>query len=259
MKEQTPTICLVANFKYLYKNFPRIFYEIRTKGCFKGEILIITNFISPTFFIKQIKKKNNVSILRFKKIKFEKAARKSFKELNVKPNRYLTKQFQWNKLYLFHPKIKNWKYIFYLDINMTIHSDISSLLSIYPNNELLAREDGYPDFNWSLASQFDNTHIKYNDLKNNFNLDVKNYFQTGLMYFDTSIISSKTLEDILSLVNQYPLSITNEQGILNLYFLFIKNQYKSLVERVGGKLTYYYWMVDNEEVMITKAKRTKFK
>ena len=33
-------ICLVANFKYLYKNFPRIYMQLRNIGKYKGEILV---------------------------------------------------------------------------------------------------------------------------------------------------------------------------------------------------------------------------
>ena len=35
-------ICLVANFKYLYKNFPRIYVQLRNIGKYNGEILRLT-------------------------------------------------------------------------------------------------------------------------------------------------------------------------------------------------------------------------
>ena len=44
------------------------------------------------------------------------------------------------------------------------------------------------------------------------------------MYFDTNIIDDSTFEKIISIVEKYPISITNEQGILNLYFLFINKK-----------------------------------
>ena len=33
------------------------------------------------------------------------------------------------------------------------------------------------------------------------------------MYFDTSIIKNNTKEEILDLIDKFPISITNEQGI----------------------------------------------
>ena len=41
---------------------------------------------------------------------------------------------------------------------MSIHHDINNLLRETPNNNLLARADGYPTYKWKLKSQFDNLH-----------------------------------------------------------------------------------------------------
>ena len=42
-------VCFVADFKYLYKNFERVYSELREIGNYQGEILVITNFLAPTF------------------------------------------------------------------------------------------------------------------------------------------------------------------------------------------------------------------
>jgi len=259
MKTKSDTVVsFVGNFKYLYKNFSRIYSELTTNGNYKGDILIITSLFAPTLLIKELRRKN-IHILRFKKIKFNKNAEHSLSNLNKKPNRHTTKNFQWHKLYLFHKKIKKWKYIFYLDINMTIHDDINELLNIKPTNKLLAREDGYPEFKWKLKSQFDSSQTLFRKLSKNYNLENNKYFQTGLMFFDTSIICSNTFHEIVSLVNKYPISVTNEQGILNLYFIDEKNIYESLVYELNGKITYFYWKLANKKVMITKAKSEQLK
>lgn len=259
MKTESKTvICFVGNFKYLYKNFSRIFNELTINGNYKGDILIITSLFAPTILIKETRGKN-VHILRFKKIKFNKKAEYLLSNLSKKPNRHVTKNFQWHKLYLFHEKLKKWKYVFYLDINMTIHHDINELLNIKPSNKLLAREDGYPEFKWKLKNQFDSNQALYKKLSKNYNLENQKYFQTGLMFFDTSIIKSQTLDEIISLVNKYPISVTNEQGILNLYFMYEKNIYENLIHELGGKITYFYWKLLNKEVMITKANTVQLK
>ena len=246
-------ICLVANFKYLYKHFPRIYQQLRTKGNYSGEIVVITNMICPSIFIKFLRRKNNVTILRFRKIIFNKEAEEALSSLSAVPNRHLTKNFQWQKLYLFHNKIKKWKYIFYMDINMNIHHDINPILSIKPNKKLFARADGFPDYKWKLKTQFDKNHSKYNDLYKKYNLEITNYFQTGVIFFDTSIVKNNTLSEIKLLVQKFPISITNEQGILNLYFIFEKNQYEQLIDFLNGQLSYFYWKKSDQEVIITKA------
>ena len=246
-------VCFVADFKYLYKNFKRINNELRTKGNYKGEVLIITSIFAPTFLIKEIRKYKNVQVIRFRKIKFSKSTEYSLKNLNISENRHINKNFQWNKLYLFNKKIKNWKYIFYFDINMNIHNDINPILNMRPKNKIFARADGFPNYSWKLSSQFDISQESYSKLSKIYDLERTDYFQTGLMYFDTKIIDDSTFEKIISIVEKYPISITNEQGILNLYFLFINKKYAELEPYIDGKLSYFYWMLDGSEPIITKS------
>jgi len=252
-------VCVVANFKYLYKNFPRIYTQLRTNGKYSGEILVITNILCPTFLIKYLKKNNKVSVLRFKKIVFDSKAEQSLSNLSIGSNRHINKNFQWYKLHLFSKKIKQWKYIFYLDINMHIHDDIKPILDIKPKNKIYARSDGYPTYNWQLSSQFDINHPKFQKLSESFNLKITTYFQTGVMYFDTGIIEQNTYSELIALVNKYPFSITNEQGILNLYFIFIKNNFEELAHEVENKITYFYWLIENKDVIISKALTTQRK
>ena len=65
--------------------------------------------------------------------------------------------------------------------------------------------------------------------------------------------------NIMNLIKKYPFSTTNEQGILNLYFIFIKKQYKELIETIDDKISYFYWKLSDKEVIITKALTTKNK
>ena len=90
-------------------------------------------------------------------------------------------------------------------------------------------------------------------------MEINNYFQTGVMYFDTRIINEQTFKEIIELVTNYPITITNEQGILNLYFIFVKNNYRQLIEKVNEKISYFYWIIEDQEVIITKATTTQNK
>jgi hypothetical protein len=259
VNKSTPVVCFVANFKYLYKHFPRIYQQLRVNGNYENQILIITTLLSPTFLIKYINKKNKIKILRFKKIKFDSLTETSLNNLNVSVNRHKTKNFQWHKLYLFHPKLKKYPYIFYMDINMNIHHDINALLKELPANKLLARADGYPTYQWKLKSQFDTLHPGFGTLAEDLDLEITDYFQTGILYYDTQIVEANTLEEIMSLVKKYPFSKTNEQGILNLYFIFINKMYTELVEVIEDKISYFYWKLSDKEVIITKALTTQNK
>ena len=92
-----------------------------------------------------------------------------------------------------------------------------------------------------------------------FNLKANNYFQTGLMYFDTSIIYKDMIDDILKIAKEFPISITNEQGILNLYFQNRHGVYKELPEYLGDDIIYYYWIIKNKSILITKQLVEQYK
>lgn len=254
-------VCFVGDYQYLRKHYKNISNELKLVANYHGDILLITSFLTPTFLIKSIRREKKLTIFRFRKIKFSKYTSKIMSSLynHNQPNRFLTKRFQWHKLHLFDLKIKKWKYIFYLDLNMHFHHEIKELLSLKPSNILYARADAYPSYDRNLISQFDETNDLFNDLQAEFKLDSVEYFQTGLLYFDTEIIENDTKNNLVELAERYPISITNEQGIMNLYFSNIKNQYKELPKKIGNKITYFYWMLESKEIIITKQLRTKYK
>ena len=254
-------ICFVADFNYLFKYFDNIHQELKNNGKYNGEIVILTSLFSPTFLIKSIRKNRKISVLRYKKIKFSKNTKSEYLNLNTngQPNRFKYKNFQWQKLHLFDKRIKNWDYIFYMDINMHVHFDINKILEIRPHNQLFARADGYPDYQNKLSSQFDDQHPLYTSLKKIYNLESLDYFQTGILYFDTSIIDESTKKDLINLAETFPLSTTNEQGIMNLYFKDTKNLYSELVKKIDSYTSYFYWLVENEKIIITKQLKTKYK
>lgn len=254
-------ICVVGNFSYLYKYFKNFKEELKENGKYDGEILVLTDLWSPVFLLRSIRNDKKVKVLKFQKIKFSKKTNDSLYSLDTKgqPNRHKTKQFQWHKVNLFDTKLKRWDYIFYMDINMHIHYDINQILTLLPNNKLFARADSYPEYKNQLTTQFDTTKNKFLELKNKYDLNINNYFQTGLLFYDTSIIEDTTKENLISLVNEFPISTTNEQGIMNLYFIFTKNQYEELPKEIGDYLIYYYWLVSDKKIIITKQLREQYK
>lgn len=260
MKTNT-SIAVVVNFKYAWRHLHNFIYEIRHIGKYYGDIVIVTGKFTPLFFLKILRNDSKIKIFRFSKIVLSNNAKKKLTEtkFNDQPNRFQTKKFQWHKLHLFDESLKAWNFIFYLDVNMKIHHDINPLLELRKNNKLLARADSYPEYKKSLSSQFDKTIKGFEDLNNNFDLNVTDYFQTGLMFYDTSIITNNTKNEIINLVEKYPLSVTNEQGIMNIYFMFIKKCYLEFPEKIDEKITYFYWMIKDKEIVITKQGVEKYK
>lgn len=254
-------VVVVADFKYLRKYLKKFLFDLREVGEYNGTLIILTSIFTPTFIFFLNKNKDNVIVKRFKKIKFHKNIEKLLNSLNTngQPNRNKAKKFQWHKIHLFDEYFKKWNYVFFLDINMKIHYPINPILKNTPSGQLFARSDSYPDFKNKLSSQFDNESKFFLELDKKFDLNTTNYFQTGILFFDTNIIDLHTKKDLVDLTIRYPASITNEQGIFNIYFIFIKNCYKELPLIIDDFTTYFYWIVENKKVIITKQNRVKYK
>jgi len=215
--------------------------QLITNGKYNGDICLVIgddlsgnkNLLNNEFILS-----NNIIIKHFPNIYFP----NKFVEINNKissgDGRNKTKKFQWHKLHLFNIFFKQWDYIFYLDCGMNIFSDISPIINTNSENTLLAHSDAYPKYEWKLHNQFDkNSKDYFTKLNTKYNLDV-DYFQTGIMLYDTNIIEEDTFDNLLNLSIEYPISITNEQGIVALYFTNIKPLWKQIKTR--NENTYFY-------------------
>ena len=137
IKEESIAVCVVGNYKFLRRHLNKFIAQVREKGCYEGDIVVLTSKYTLSIFLK-IKNKTNLQFLRFKKINFDKITNNILKTIdtNGQPNRHINKRFQWHKIHLFDTKFKEWKYIFYIDINMSIHKDINPILNTKPEGKI---------------------------------------------------------------------------------------------------------------------------
>ena len=63
-------VCVVADFKYLYRYFYGFKKNLQLNGNYFGDILIITSLLSPTFLLPSTYG-SEVKVLRKKKIKLK--------------------------------------------------------------------------------------------------------------------------------------------------------------------------------------------
>jgi len=239
MNNSKNCVVFVCNKTYFTK-FLNTCHQLITYGKYKGDIcLVIGDELKNDVLLNhQLIKSCNIIIKYFPNISFPEEFLNINNNINNHiDNRHLTKKFQWHKLYLFSTFFKRWDYIFYIDCGVTIFSDISPILNEATENTLLAHSDSYPVFVWDLARQFDKTHSLFQNLNNKYKLDI-DYFQTTIMLYDTKIIENDTLENIWKLTLEYPISLTNEQAIMALYFTNIKPLFKQI--KIKNEDTYFY-------------------
>lgn len=230
-------VVFVCN-KVYFDKFLNTCNQLITNGNYNGNICLVIgdDLLNDTLLNCDIINNNNIIIKYFPDIQFS----NDFSIINNNINtdgRNITKKFQWHKLHLFNTFFKQWNYIFYLDCGMTIFSDITPILNEVTENTLLAHSDAYPTYKWKLYTQFDNRAEIYKKLYNTYKLNI-DYFQTTIMLYDTNIIKNDTYNNLLQLTFEYPISKTNEQGIIALYFTNIEPLFKQI--KLGDDNTYYY-------------------
>jgi hypothetical protein len=122
---------------------------------------------------------------------------------------------------------------------MTIIDDVNIFFTIDCTNKLLAHSDAYPSYVWKLYTQFDLTSVPSlsESLSNSYNLNC-DYFQTGILYFDSSLIKETTCNDLIELSNKYFNCITNDQGIMNLYFNCSLKLWSQIPVKIDNKFLY---------------------
>jgi hypothetical protein len=233
-------ICLVFLCDKAYFNkFIYTCNQLIDNGKYKGNIcLVVGDDLHDNELLNcDIIKNNNIIVKYFPNISFSNDFIDIQRKMN-RPSHWFQKLFQFHKLHLFNTFFKQWDYIFYLDCGINIFSDISPIINEITENTLLAHSDAYPTYEWKLHNQFDKNSIEYfSKLAAKYDLNI-DYFQTTIMLYDTKIIEENTYTELLKLLIEYPISITNDQGLIALYFTNIKPYFKQI--KTNDETSYFY-------------------
>jgi hypothetical protein len=178
----------------------------------------------------------NVVIKHFPDIKFSEEFMNKFYTIN-RDGLWRNKFFQYHKLNLFHEWFKQWEYIFYIDSGAVIYSSIYPIINSKKEKKFLAHSDTYHTYEWRLFNQFDTGDDSFHKIKENYNFNV-DYPQTTIMLYDTDIITNNTFNDLINLCEEVKCSITNDQGILALFFTNINNCWEQI--RLEDDNFWYY-------------------
>ena len=130
---------------------------------------------------------------------------------------WMRKLFQFHKYHVFDTYFRKWSRILYLDCGITILGPIAPILEAFVPGKIAAHSDAYPTYEWKLSDQFGKVEPHYTLLSELYDLSC-DYFQTTIMYFDTALITDGLSRYLYYLTCMFPISITNDQGIIALHF-----------------------------------------
>ena len=235
----TRDVCAVFLCDKAYFNkFLHTCSQLITNGKYTGQICLVVgdDLNNDTMLHHPLIVQNNIMIKYFPNLQF--TPEFLYIQQNIdRESHWYRKIFQYHKLHLFNTFFKQWNYIFYLDCGLTIFDDINPIINERTPNKLLAHSDAFPKYEWKLHNQFDKNSKYFSSLSDKYNLNI-DYCQTTIMLYDTSIIEEDTFNNLYNLMNEYPISITNDQGLVALYFTNIKPHFEQL--RIKNDDTYFY-------------------
>lgn len=233
-------IILISNANFLEKTKNTI-KQIRQIGRYTDDIVILVgeDLKNLSGFDDKVIVKYFPEIDRTKEIEL-------FKKMPISDGREVHKVFQFHKIHCFDVYFKQWDKCLYMDAGMQIFKELDKILNLECDNKVLAHSDAYPTYEWTLKVQFNSNIFPelYKELENNYNLDV-DYFQSGVMLYDTKIISESIKDKLLTLANKYINSKTNEQAIMNLLFNCELKIWSPLPLKDDETYYYDYWERNN--------------
>ena len=243
-KKISKAVVFVANLPY-FGNFITSLIQLHDVGNYQGPVILIAadDLYDTEHLNNPNIKKYNVKVINFKNI--EKVLCDETKNKLVE---YYTaggkKNFNWcfgcfNKFYLFNTYFKQFKYILYLDTGVKIYRPIWDMFSLIRKNKILAHHDDFPKYHWALSDKFRNIEPYISNLSKEFDTATKQYFQTTIMLYDTSIIQEDTIDNIIKLVDKYPMSENGDQEYISLYFHQVMKQMEQI--DIKKNENYYYY------------------
>ena len=233
-------MALVSNRAYLKKALTTIF-EIRVFGKFLGDVVLIVGDDlkhAVPFLGKSVL---GITPLHFADFELDRHVSLITGGAGLSGIE-IPKIFQYHKFYCFHEDLRKWDRVLYVDAGMRVLRSIRPMMELDTSGAITAHSDAFPEFVWTLRDQFNFEDFpgKRAELEHLVSLD-SDYFQTGVMHFDTAVSDASTVGELLELLGRFPNARTNDQAIINIWALS-RGLWKRLpTSPVGGKMLYDFW------------------
>lgn len=230
-------LLLIADDAYATRAFDTIM-EARTRGQWKDDVVLMT---TPGVMERETCRSMMYNVKMIPQYKIQPSGWIDLPEECEFRAYALSRPNLYAKFGMMSTALKKWERVFYMDAGMRIFGSLSRLTAVAETPGFLyAHSDAYPSFIWKLKGQFDLNLIDKISQKvflETFDTD-RDYFQSTIMLFSTSIIEDSTLGELTDLLCRWPISRRGDQGIFNLYFNCMKGIWKPLPVRDNAGFLY---------------------
>jgi len=232
---------------YYFNKAKRTIIDLRSKGNWKGDIVVISiNFDLNENF----KDFYNIIEVKFPTIDkselLEKIGKNGFSNSD---KRELYKLNQWEKLHVFDDYFKNWERVIFLDAGLRVFDDVKYLLEINCNNKIFAPKDGkhYIDQEFYHQLSYDKPEL-ITSLVNELDESIlkSNYMLNCIWMYDTNILNICNKNQLIEAMNKYPFCKTNEMGIMNILFHFKYKLWEQFPVKASNNKFLFDWCELNQ-------------
>ena len=131
-----------------------------------------------------------------------------------------------------------WNRVLWMDAKSNIHLPISEVFFdlIDAKDKIMANPDAWPAFlgEWTYGKLFLRkcNEPLHNELGKKIDLKSSDYYQSGLLLFDTAILTENTLHELLHAYHEYGGISSGDQMIFSYYWRWMRNLIEPLPYRV---------------------------
>jgi len=215
-------IVTLCDEPYLHKAIQTI-KDIRGVGQWTGDLVLITvGFTLP----EDIRKMFSITTTSFLPINTDSLLAHFRANPFIEPTcdgREFKKCTQWEKLHVFDSYFCQWERILFVDAGLRLLDGVDNFLSLEWRGRFLAQDDTWNNSSKTFRCQLEipknEEYLQVLDSNYGNILDQK-YFLNCMFIFDTSLLTNTSKEEMVMIMNTFPIWRTNEMGVMNIFFTF---------------------------------------
>jgi hypothetical protein len=218
--EMSTVFVTLCDEPYFHKAMQTI-KDIRGVGEWTGDLVLIT----VGFSIPEEAKKFSVIPVSFPGIPTESLLahfRANPFSVPTCDGREFKKCTQWEKLHVFDSFFCKWERVVFMDAGLRLLDGVGNFLSLEWRGKFLAPDDTWNDPSKTFRCQIEmSKNEKYiEDLSSKYDFLDQKYFLNCIFIFDTSLLTNTSKEEMIVIMNTFPIWRTNEMGVMNIFFTF---------------------------------------
>ena len=202
----------------------RTLLDVRSRGEWTGDVVLITvGFDMPKNWMDF----HRVTPFRVEHLDTSILLQK-YREDPIRPtcdNREFAKLTQWDKFYVFHEWFQQWDRVIFLDAGLRVVDRIQHLVDLPCEGVLMAPDDAAPydhEKRFGGIIEWENHPVVTKELFKEYSPAIlkERYFLNCIWMYDTALLQTIRMEELVDAMNKYPICRCNEMTIMNLIFTF---------------------------------------